>query len=137
MNKGNTGFTVIELMVVVVILAILAAIAYPAYMQYVERSRRNMAQAGLVELANFMERFYSNHGQYTDSEGNKPTLPFSVSPRGATGSDVYYAISVDTSDDGQSYELKAVPQNAQSDDACGTLTLTETGARGAAQPDCW
>lgn len=135
MNRRQTGITLIELMIVVVIVGILAAIAYPSYTNYVEQGRRSDAQSDLVELANFMERYYSNHGSYEDASGNAPTLPFAETPRDASGSSVFYDITVATGNSGQSYTLTATPKNAQTSDSCGTLTLSQTGNKTPA--DCW
>ena len=35
------------------------------------------------------------------------------------------------------YTLQAVPAGVHTGDACGTMTVTHTGVKGAAKADCW
>lgn len=139
-----TGFTLIELMITVTIVAILAAIAYPAYTSYVQRGKRSEAQAALMESAGFMERYYSTNFRYSTTAGGStgPTLPVPCLPRNvssancATDTRVTYTLSLSSVADA-AFTLQAVPQNAQANDSCGTLTLNHQGTRGAAATDCW
>ncbi|TDT37127.1 type IV pilus assembly protein PilE [Halospina denitrificans] len=133
---ANRGFTLIELMIVVAILGIIAAIAFPAYQQHVEQTRRTTAQGDLMELAQWMERRYSSDFDYRDGTGN-PSLPFSWSPREYDEANAFYDISFAQDVTKDTFELQAVPKNAQSSDDCGTLTLDEQGTRGADGTDCW
>lgn len=128
------GFTLIELMIVVAIIGIIAAIAYPSYRENVERTRRTTAQADLLELAQWMERRYSNGFDYRDA-GNDPALPFTQSPQNGTA---FYNISFSAAVGRDTYTLQAVPTAAQAGDDCGTLTLDEQGNQGAAlAAGCW
>lgn len=139
-RRTSQGFTLIELMIVVAVLGVLLSIAYASYESSVQKTRRADAKASLVELANFMERNYSNAMRFDqDAGGNSVTLPFTESPR--DGDDVYYNLSLD-SVARDSFTLHAAPQASQADDPCGTLTLDHTGdkgVQGASKPasDCW
>ena len=128
----NKGFTLIELMVTVIIIGILAAIVYPSYIEQVRKTRRTNAESDLVELASFMERYYTQNFTYL-SGGNAVTLPFTESPKDGTSK--YYDLKVAATK--TTFTLSAVPKNSQASDSCGTLTLTQTGQHGAAKSDCW
>lgn len=132
----ETGFSLIELMIVVAIVAILAAIAYPSYQKQVRDTHRADAKAGLTELAQFMERYYTANGRYVDSGGNAPTLPFTQTPK--DGSSKFYNLSLSTAT-ATAYTLQAVPINSQASDDCGTLTLSHIGQKGAGATvsECW
>ena len=133
------GFTLIELMIVVVVIGILAAIAYPSYQEHVRKARRADAQTALLELAQFMERHYTANGKYLTTANAAPGLPFSAAPK--DGATKYYDLSFSSAPTASSYTLRAVPKGAMVDDACGTLTLSNTGAKGQATgatlATCW
>lgn len=128
------GFTLIELMITVVIIAILAGIAYPSYVEQVKKARRTNAQADLVELSSFMERYYTENFTYMDGAG-APALPFDKSPK--EGGEKYYNLSVSPTPTQNTFTLKADPIGSQSDDRCGSMTLDHTGSRTAVKADCW
>lgn len=142
--SNNKGFTLIELLVVVAIVGILAAIAYPSYQEHVREARRSDARVSLLELAQFMERYYTSNGRYTltaASNAAGPALPFTESPK--DGTTKYYDLSLLNSAANDltatHFTLQAVPKGTMAGDRCGTLTLTNTGVKGAGGPvdDCW
>lgn len=135
------GFTLIELMIVVAIIAILAAIAYPAYSRYAYRARRADGQNLLMHLSTAEERYYSTYNAYTD---DLTKLGY-VSSNKVPSEKGYYSASVATASSSQIYTATATPQDAQADDACGALSIDNTGAKRPGKSDtaansngsCW
>jgi type IV pilus assembly protein PilE len=134
MNKQTRGFTLIELMIVVAIIAIIFAFAWPSYQEHVRKSRRTEGTVHLLELADRLERFYSDQGSYAGA-----TL-------GPDEDDVYVAVSENghynlaiTVQDNVSFTVTAAPttKGDQDDDTCGTFTLTSTGQTSADGSKCW
>lgn len=119
------GVTLVEVMIVVVIVGIMAAVAYPAYQEHVLRASRVSAGACLVELAQFMERTYTQNMSYNPVGFDLPTLSCQIDTA------TRYSYSVDNHS-ARTYTLSATPQGPQASDDCGTLTLTQTGQKGAA-----
>jgi type IV pilus assembly protein PilE len=132
------GFTLIEVIVVVAIVAILASIAIPAYSQFLARGYRSEARATLVAAAQWMERWRTERGTYQDG-GNPPALPAGLDRSPPTGAQRYNVTVVTPA--ANLYTLSAAPIGTFAGDACGTLTLTNTGLRGRTGAEsietCW
>lgn len=60
MNKSK-GFSLVELMVVIAVIGILAAAGNAIYTGFVQGARQNKVKIALLNLANEMERHYSNN----------------------------------------------------------------------------
>ncbi|WP_295467932.1 type IV pilin protein [uncultured Pseudomonas sp.] len=135
------GFTLIEVMIVVAIVGILAAIAYPSYMEHIRKGNRADAEATLMQLSQFMERYYTGTGRYSKTAG-QTDVPDNPAPPYPTGTNYTFTITVGNA--GTSYTATATPNSSgvMANDKCGNLTLTNTGLKGqtgtgATTADCW
>jgi len=141
MKNNARGMTLIELMIVVAILGIIVAIGYPSYMDHVKKSRRTEGMGELLELADRMERHYSDTGTYDQADGTDMTA--AVIYRSTTQNG-YYTLSVDAGTDNVQFTARAAPtsKGQQNTDKCGTFVVTSQGTKSVtggslSTADCW
>jgi type IV pilus assembly protein PilE len=131
-RTGVSGFSLMELLITVAIVGILSAVAYPTYISNIQKSRRADAQSVMMEVQQYLQRYYMSHSNYTDA--NLANAGLSVSPKNGTA---IYNIVLNA--EAQSYTIEAQLVNEASD-PCGTLSLTDTGAMGQEHltvNQCW
>ena len=157
-NRPTTlshGFTLIELMVAVVIVSILAALAYPSYVNYVTATRRTDGISGIMRLAQMLEKYNTQCGQYTTNitgAGASFVCPGSpgagLNQASANSPDSQYTLAIAATIDANTgaqvgYTITATPVGAQAtrDTDCGVLSYNNVGVKtvsGTKTPQyCW
>lgn len=136
-SRRQVGMTLIELMIAVAIVAILTAIAYPSYQRYVARTHRDAAAACMSQYAQFMEQFYTTNLSYNFAGFAGPILGCRQENNLATRYTVQMRPGSNTA---SAYIIEALPtqvQTSMEQPQCGTLSITNTGARSPATAECW
>ena len=84
---GETGVTLIELLITMAVVAILAAIAFPSYALFMKKSRRGDAEATLMDIAQREQQYLLDTRAYApDVVTLNTSIPADVS--------AYYTIQI-------------------------------------------
>ena len=147
MQRGTQlGFTLIELMITVAIIGILSAVAYPSYTQYIVRANRSAAQSFMFAVNNKQEQYMLDARKYaagsTALVDMGMTVPADVSSRYT----ITVACTMPTAvgnctglAGAPTYLITGTPIRTQlaNDIKCGTLALSNLGAKMPATSGCW
>ena len=130
--KHSQGFTIIEMIIVVALIGIISMIAAGYFGDNVIRANRTDARSALSDTSGSLEKCKSLYGAYDHGSCNV-AFPLDSDSN-------HYAVTVVR--DGTTFTLTATPVGAQlsADGDCATLTLTNTGIKGATgtdTSDCW
>jgi type IV pilus assembly protein PilE len=136
-RKRCRGFKLVEFLVVLAVASTLGIGAVSASWGSSEdrlQTKRANARFALAEIAQLEEAHFLLNKRYTHDLGSKGLdIESTTTPGG------HYALRVELPEDacpfGYCYVLSAVPQGAQAEDTCGTLTLTSDGTKLPA--GCW
>jgi type IV pilus assembly protein PilE len=133
MPKKIRGFTLIEAMIVVAILGVIIAFGYPSYRDQVMKSRRADGKAFTLEIADRLERYYSDKSTYTTTI---TAIGYDDKYEPHAG---YYEASITTTDPTLDYTItvKPVPGSTQDKDKCRSFTVTSQGSRVSNPAGCW
>lgn len=125
------GYTLIEILIVLAIVGILASIAYPSYQNHLIRSRRSDGQSALLDLANRMESYYSDHKSYQLATIGSGSI-HDILNRTTTPGNGYTLEIVQATEN--TYILQATPigPQAKADTFCQSLTFNYLGTKGIA-----
>lgn len=142
MNKQQSGFTLIEMMIAVAIVGIIAAIALPSYQASVRKSNRAEAKTELNDIAQRLQRCYTLYASFNNANCGVYGI-VNIATGYVTRGGQYYKITIGVPASGNppetTYRLKATaikaPQTADTADGCNELTLDHTGAKAPAA--CW
>ena len=95
-TRSLAGFSLIELMIVLVIIGVLTSVALPAYNSYMARARRADARTQLLQVAQFMQRFYAANDRFDQDRAGTSVvsvMPDNLRKSPADGTAPFYQLN--------------------------------------------
>ncbi len=136
---GESGFTLVELLVVMLILGLLAAIAIPSFFNQRDKAKDADAKASVRTAQTAMETYATdNNGSYAGVAADgadlvtiEGTLADAPGDIAVTSDATTYSITVDSEVAGQSFTISRASNGTTS------LTCTEGGTGGCPEGGHW
>lgn len=139
-QKGQSGFTIVELLIVIVIIGILAGLVITQIIGATSKARDTERKTDLDQISNQLEAYYAKHGSYpaltqvntgTWRTGNEFSAGDGAKsfadPGKATDTNLSATVPTAT---GQAYSYATTPTG------CGTMTQDDGSAVTAATTPC-
>lgn len=130
-NK-NKGFTLIELMITVVIVGILSTIAISSYSSYVAKASRANAKTQLLQVAQFVQRFYvanDNYATTRDGTSLSSVIPVSMQQAPSSGTALYSLQLGSVTETDFTISMVPVSGGTMENDKCGSFSLNSLGVQ--------
>lgn len=146
MRTRQCGFTLIELMITVAVIGILSAVAYPSYTQYIVRANRSAAQSFMFSVNNKQEQYMLDARSYAGGVTALTDLGMNVPADVSSRYTITIACTMPTAvgnctalAGAPTYLITGAPigRQAVNDTKCGTLTLSNLGAKTPTTSGCW
>jgi type IV pilus assembly protein PilE len=150
--EQSRGFSLIELMITVAIVGVLAGVAYPSYVSYITKGKRSECRAGVMQVMQQQERYFSQFNRYATATfvaGTDSAVVKTYSGDTKTGSacqinSVKCTSPGDTSDNMVCVEARAVPVQTDPQsinylyvDSDGRKGCSVSGSRTTSNKTCW
>lgn len=104
-NKGQRGFTLIEIMVVVFIIAIMSAIVFPSYRAYITQSTQADVQKKMLSLSTELQQWRAKALTYKGFTPKNDTINSSGEISYPSSGNAYYTITLGELDSGGNFRV--------------------------------